>query len=83
MPRSGLSDHPSDGLVELDAHYVVQMENGDLIYIAIVGCAGPPRCKKLNAGEKVDQSLIYFRSVISVETAAPVAKAARSILVSV
>ena len=31
----------------------------------------PEILAKLNAGEKVDQSLIYFRTVISVETAAP------------
>lgn len=77
--------HP-DGLVELDAHYVVQMDNGDLLYITNRGMRhGPPEVlKKLNAGEKVDQSLIYFRSVISVESAAPgLQKIARSILVSV
>jgi hypothetical protein len=76
--------HP-DGLVEIDAHYVVQMENGDSIYITNRGMRHGPAevLKKLNAGEKVDQSLIYFRTVISVETAAPaLQKLARSILVS-
>jgi hypothetical protein len=77
--------HP-DGLVEIDAHYVVQMENGDSIYITNRGMRHGPAevLKKLNAGEKVDQSLIYFRTVISVETAATDnKKLARSILVSV
>jgi len=62
-----------DGFTELDAHYVVQMENGDLIYINNRGMRhGPPEVlRKLNAGEAVDQSQIYFRTVISVETAAP------------
>jgi hypothetical protein len=33
---------------------------------------GPPEVlKKLNAGEPVDQSLIYFRTIVSIETAAP------------
>ena len=36
--------HP-DGLVELDAHYVVQMENGDRFTSQIAGCATVrPRC---------------------------------------
>jgi hypothetical protein len=77
--------HP-DGLVEIDAHYVVQMDNGDSLYITNRGMRhGPPEVlKKLAAGENVDQSLIYFRTVISVETAAPsLQKLARSILVSV
>src|SRR5713101_195893 len=63
--------HP-DGLTELDAHYVVQLENGDLLYITNRGVRHGPAevLQKLNAGEKVDQSLIYFRTVVSVETAA-------------
>jgi uncharacterized protein DUF3237 len=76
--------HP-DGLVEIDAHYVVQMDNGDSIYITNRGMRHGPAdvLKRLNAGENVDQSLIYFRTVISVETAAPdLQKLARSILVS-
>lgn len=62
-----------DGFTEIDAHYVVQMENGDLIYINNRGMRhGPPEVlAKLNAGGKVDQSQIYFRTVISVETAVP------------
>jgi hypothetical protein len=63
----------SDGLTEIDAHYVVQMESGDLLYITNRGMRhGPPEVlKKLAAGEAIDQNLIYFRTVVSVETAAP------------
>lgn len=62
-----------DGLTEIDAHYVVQMENGDLLYVVNRGVRHGPAevLQKLNAGQPVDQSLIYFRTVISVETAAP------------
>jgi hypothetical protein len=64
--------HP-DGLTEIDAHYVVQMENGDLLYITNRGVRHGPAdvLQKLAAGEKIDQNLIYFRTVVSVETAAP------------
>jgi hypothetical protein len=64
--------HP-DGLTEIDAHYVVQLDNGDLLYVTNRGMRhGPPEVlKKLNAGEPVDQSLIYFRTIVSIETAAP------------
>jgi uncharacterized protein DUF3237 len=73
-----------DGLTELDAHYVVQLENGDLLYVTNRGMRhGPPDVlAKLNAGEKVDQSAIYFRTVITVESAAPaLQKLTRSILI--
>jgi len=64
--------HP-DGLTELDAHYAVQMENGGLLYVNNRGVRHGPAdvLQKLNSGQPVDQSLIYFRSVISIETAAP------------
>ena len=54
-----------DGLTQLDAHYVVQLESGDLLYVTNRGMRhGPPEVlAKLNAGEKVDQSVIYFRTV--------------------
>ena len=49
--------HP-DGLTEIDAHYVVQLDNGDLLYVTNRGMRhGPPEVlQKLNAGERVDQS---------------------------
>lgn len=73
-----------DGLTELDAHYVVQLDNGDLLYVTNRGMRhGPPEVlAKLNAGEKVDQSVIYFRTVITVESASPaLKKLTRSILI--
>ena len=64
--------HP-DGLTEIDAHYTVQLDNGDLLYVVNRGVRHGPSdvLARLNAGEKVDQSQIYFRTVITVETAAP------------
>jgi hypothetical protein len=61
-----------DGLTEIDAHYVVQLANGDLIYINNRGMRHGPAdvLAKLNAGENVDQSKIYFRTILSIETAA-------------
>jgi hypothetical protein len=74
-----------DGFTEIDAHYVVQMESGDLIYVTNRGMRhGPPELlAKLNAGEAIDQSKIYFHTIISVETAAKTLDwLSRSILVS-
>ncbi len=61
-----------DGFTEIDAHYVIQMDNGDLIYVTNRGMRhGPPELiAKLNAGQAIDQSKIYFRTVVSIETAA-------------
>lgn len=61
-----------DGLTEIDAHYVVQLESGDLIYVTNRGMRhGPPELlAKLAAGEKIDQTKIYFHTIIAVETAA-------------
>jgi Protein of unknown function (DUF3237) len=61
-----------DGFTEIDAHYAIQMDNGDLIYLTNRGMRhGPPELiAKLNAGQAVDQSKIYFRTVVSIETAA-------------
>jgi len=55
------------------------------LYKAVESLGGPPELlAKLNAGEAIDQSKIYFRTVISVETAAKtLAWMSRSILVSV
>lgn len=61
-----------DSFTEIDAHYVVQMESGDLIYVTNRGMRhGPPELlAKLAAGEKIDQTKIYFHTVIGVEAAA-------------
>ena len=75
--------HP-DGFTEIDAHYVVQLESGDLLYITNRGMRHGPAdvIAKLNAGEAVDQSRIYFRTIVTVETASkPLAWMGRSIFV--
>jgi len=85
MPGADYQIIRPDGFTEIDAHYVVQMESGDLIYVTNRGMRhGPPELlAKLNAGEAIDQSKIYFHTIISVETAAKTLDwLSRSILVS-
>jgi Protein of unknown function (DUF3237) len=62
-----------DGLSELDTRYVLKTDAGELIYIQNAGIrhAPPEITKKLLAGEDVDPSLVYFRTVPTFETAAP------------
>jgi hypothetical protein len=62
-----------DGVAELVARYVIEAENGALIYIENIGIRhGPPELMaKLRRGERVDPSLIYFRSAPRFETASP------------
>jgi hypothetical protein len=62
-----------DGFTEVDARYTLQTTSGDLIYVSNVGIrhAPPDVMKKLNAGESVEPSLIYFRTVPKFETATP------------
>ena len=62
-----------DGLTELEARYELETDKGDLISVNNRGIRhGPPEViRKLNAGESVDQSLIYFRTVPWFEAAAP------------
>lgn len=62
-----------DGFTEVDARYTLETEDGDLIYVSNVGIrhAPPEVMERLNAGEAVDPSRIYFRAVPKFETAAP------------
>ncbi len=62
-----------DGFTEVDARYTLQTEKGDLIYVSNIGIrhAPPEIIERLNAGEEVDQSQIYFRAVPKFEAAAP------------
>ena len=62
-----------DGLAELDTRYALQTDSGSLIYIQNAGIrhAPPDVTKKLLAGEVVDPSLVYFRTVPVFETSAP------------
>jgi hypothetical protein len=62
-----------DGFTDIDARYTLQTDSGRLIYVSNVGIrhAPPDVMKRLNAGESVDPSLVYFRAVPKFETAAP------------
>ena len=62
-----------DGFTEVDARYTLETDKGELIYVSNVGVrtAPPEVLAKLNAGQVVDQALIYFRTVPKMETAAP------------
>jgi hypothetical protein len=72
----GGADHQllqPDGFTQLEARYILQTDQGESIYITNRGMRhGPPEVlKKLNAGERVDPNLIYFRTAATIETAAP------------
>ena len=62
-----------DGLAELDTRYTLQTNSGSLIYIQNAGIrhASPEITKKLLAGEPVDHSQVYFKTVPIFETSAP------------
>jgi hypothetical protein len=62
-----------DGLTELDTRYVLQTDRGELVHIRNAGVrhAAPPIVARLLAGEAVDPSLVYFRTVPVFETASP------------
>ncbi len=62
-----------DGFTDIDARYTLETDGGDLIYVTNIGIrhAAPEVMQRLNAGERVDPSLIYFRAIPKFETAAP------------
>jgi hypothetical protein len=62
-----------DGFTRVDARYTIETDSGSLIYVQNLGIrhAPPDVMRRLNAGETVDQSLIYFRCVPSFETGDP------------
>jgi hypothetical protein len=62
-----------DGFTDVDARYTLRTDDGHLIYVTNIGIrhAPPDVISRLNAGEVVDQSQIYFRAVPKFETAAP------------
>lgn len=62
-----------DGFTDVDARYTLETDDGHLIYVTNIGIrhAPPDVIRRLNAGEVVDQSQIYFRAVPKFETAAP------------
>ena len=61
--------HP-DGLTIADARYVLETERGETIYVTNRGVrhAAPETMRKLLAGERVDPSLVYFRTTPVFET---------------
>lgn len=63
----------SDGYTDIDARYTIRTEDGNLIYVSNIGIrhASPDVMARLNAGEVVDQSAIYFRAIPKFETDAP------------
>jgi len=60
------------GLTIADARYVLETEQGQKIYVINRGLrhAAPEVMRKLLAGERVDPSLVYFRTTPIFETAA-------------
>jgi Protein of unknown function (DUF3237) len=63
----------ADGVTELEARYVIEIDEGGLVYVENSGVRyGPPELmEKLRRGEMVDPALIYFRTAPRFETAAP------------
>lgn len=62
-----------DGVIELHARYTAEIVGRGLLYIMNEGIrrAAPEIATRLNAGESVDESLYYFRTVPKFEIAAP------------
>ena len=63
----------ADGFTDIDARYTLETDGGDLIYVSNIGIrhAPPDVMSRLNAGEVVEQSQIYFRAIPKFETSAP------------
>ena len=85
----GGADHQllqSDGFTQLEARYIIQTEQGEMIYVTNRGMRHGPAdvLQRLNAGERVDPNLIYFRTAATLDTPAPRLQwMARSIFVCV
>src|SRR5476651_18566 len=60
----------ADDIVEIDARYMLQTDDGDLITLMNTGLRhGPPEVmQRLAQGEEVDPSAYYFRSINVLET---------------
>ncbi|WP_458107350.1 DUF3237 domain-containing protein [Arthrobacter sp. R3-55] len=61
------------GLTELDARYVVELEDGAMVYVhnQALRSGAAEDLNRLNSGEDVDPALIYFRCTPRFSTAAP------------
>ena len=62
-----------DGLLDLDARYAIQEENGDLVQVVSQGYRHGPAdvMAQLGSGESVDPSKYFFRTVMRFETSSP------------
>jgi hypothetical protein len=62
-----------DGFSELDTRYALETDKGQVVYVQNAGIrhAPPDVMQKLLAGQPVDPSLVYFRTVPTFETSAP------------
>jgi len=63
----------ADGFSELDTRYTLETDKGQIIYVQNAGMrhAAPDVMKRLLAGEVVDPSVVYFRTVPRFETSSP------------
>ncbi len=63
----------ADGFSDLDTRYTLETDKGQIVYVQNAGMrhAPPEVSKRLLAGQPVDPSLVYFRTVPKFETAAP------------
>ena len=62
-----------NGFTILEARYVIESEDGALLYVENNGVrfGSAETMAKIKRGEPVDPALVYFKSVIRFETAAP------------
>lgn len=62
-----------DGIIEVEARYTLETEQGQLIYVVNRGLRhGPPEViERLNAGEEVPPNAYYFRTAPIFEVADP------------
>lgn len=63
----------SETLAELQAHYVMETDAGDLLYVRNQAIRQAPAevTAKLIRGEPVDPGLVYFRCIPSLESSSP------------
>ena len=63
----------SDTLAELQAHYVMETDGGDLLYVRNQAIRQAPAevTARLIRGEPVDPALVYFRCLPAIESSAP------------
>jgi hypothetical protein len=63
----------ADGFTEIDTRYTLETDTGQRIYVQNAGMRHAPEdvAAKILAGQEVDQSLIYMRTVPTFETSAP------------